>query len=270
MERKNFIKSIALASLSFSLLESCSQEAKTCKETPIGEEGPFPTHSPAKFITQNIVSDRVGTPLKVHITVNNINNKCEALVGAYVDIWHCDSKGDYSEYGGDSMAPPNRMNEKEPPHGPPPGGFNDSAHHNGLPPGGRPGGPGGPPPGGGGSMQATDYTQKHFLRGRQITNTEGLAVFTSIYPGWYAGRATHVHVHVFDEKGTSLLITQIAFPEAITKDVYTNGVYKKHGLADTTNQDDHVFKGSIANELATVSGNLKEGYILTHAIFVKG
>lgn len=268
MERKNFIKKIALATLSFSVLESCTQETKTsCTETPTGEEGPFPTHLPEKFIAQNITSDRVGTPLKIKLVINNINNKCQALTGAYVDIWHCDSKGDYSEYGGNSMAPPNRINEKEPPHGQPPRGFSDSVNHNGPPPppnvGRPPGGPGGP-------MQATDYTKKHFLRGRQITDTEGHASFTSIYPGWYAGRATHIHVHIFDQKGKSLLITQIAFPEEITKKVYQNGVYAKHGLADTTNNDDHVFRGSIANELATVNGNLKDGYTLDHTIFVKG
>jgi len=187
------------------------------------------------------------------------------LAAARIDIWHCDSKGDYSEYGGESTAPPNRINDKEPPHGPPPGGFRDSAGHHGPPP---PGGPGGPPPGGGG-MQATDYTKKHFLRGRQITDNDGLAAFTSIYPGWYSGRATHIHAHSFDEKGTSLLITQIAFPEEITHQVYKNGVYAKHGLADTNNQDDHVFKGSIANELATLSGNLQDGYTLEHTIYVK-
>lgn len=248
------------------MLESCTQENKTCTATLAKEEGPFPTHHPAEFTAQNIVSDRLGTPLSIRIKVNNLNNKCEALAGARVDIWHCDSKGDYSEYGGDSMAPPNRLNEKEPPHGPPPGGFKDSADRNGPPPGGE--GPVGPPPGG--PMQVTDYTKKYFLRGRQITNAEGLASFTSIYPGWYAGRATHIHAHVFDEKGKSLLITQIAFPEAISKEVYTHGVYAKHGLADTTNENDHVFQGSVANEMAAVSGDLKDGYTLTHTFFVKG
>lgn len=267
MERKQFLKNLTLATLSFSLLESCNSTTsnQTCTVTPEGEEGPFPTHSPASFNMQNIVGDRVGTPLNIRINLKNINNKCEPLVAARIDIWHCDSKGDYSEYGGESAAPPNRMNDKEPPHGPPPGVFRDSGGHHGPPP---PGGPGGSPPGGGG-MQATDYTQKHFLRGRQITNDAGLVTYNSIYPGWYSGRATHIHAHIFDAKGTSLLITQIAFPEEITRQVYKNGVYAKHGLADTSNKDDHVFQGSIANELAVLTGNLKDGYTLEHTIYVK-
>lgn len=258
MKRKKFLKNMTLATLSFSLLESCSKpfSTQTCNETPEGEEGPFPTHSPANYTSQNIIKDRVGTPLKIQIHVKNINDKCEALADARVDIWHCDSKGDYSEYGGESFALPNRINDKEPPHGPPPGSFPDSARHHG------------PPPEGGG-MQKTDYTKNHFLRGRQITNQDGVAAFTSIYPGWYSGRATHVHAHIFDQRGTSLLITQIAFPEEISHQVYKNGVYAKHGLADTSNTDDHVFKGHIAEELGVLSGNLTNGYTLEHTIYVK-
>ncbi|RYY25494.1 MAG: intradiol ring-cleavage dioxygenase [Sphingobacteriaceae bacterium] len=266
MERKKFLKNLTLATLSFSLLESCTRQAtsQTCALTPEETDGPFPTHLPASFTTQNIVGDRVGMPLQIRINLKNTNNKCEPLAAARIDIWHCDSKGDYSEYGGQSAAPPNRMNEKEPPHGPPPGGFRDSAGHHGPPPGG----PGGPPPGGGG-MQATDYTKKHFLRGRQITDHAGLVVYKSIYPGWYSGRATHIHAHIFDEKGTSLLITQIAFPEQITQEVYKSGVYAKRGLSDTSNKEDNVFQDSVANELAVLTGNLKDGYTLEHTIYVK-
>ena len=66
---------------------------------------------------------------------------------------------------------------------------------------------------GGTGMQSTDYTGVHFLRGRQTTDSNGQVVFTSIFPGWYSGRATHIHVHVYDSSGTSLKVTQIAFPE---------------------------------------------------------
>ena len=46
---------------------------------------------------------------------------------------------------------------------------------------------------GGSGMQSTNYTSVHFLRGRQVTTTSGEAAFTSIFPGWYNGRATHIH-----------------------------------------------------------------------------
>ena len=67
---------------------------------------------------------------------------------------------------------------------------------------------------GGSGMQSTNYTSVHFLRGRQVTNSNGQVNFTSIFPGWYTGRATHIHVHVYSASGTSLLITQISFPES--------------------------------------------------------
>lgn len=75
MERKKFIKNMALGALSFSLLESCAQTAftQTCKETPEGEEGPFPTPSPANYTSQNIVADRAGTPLKIRINLKKIS-----------------------------------------------------------------------------------------------------------------------------------------------------------------------------------------------------
>src|SRR6476620_4542248 len=68
---------------------------------------------------------------------------------------------------------------------------------------------------GGSGMQFLNMTSVHFLRGRQTSNESGLVTFNSIFPGWYAGRAPHIHVHVHDASGTSLLVTQIAFPTNI-------------------------------------------------------
>lgn len=123
---------------------------------------------------------------------------------------------------------------------------------------------------GGTGMQSADYTDKHFLRGRQTTNADGIVSFNSIYPGWYSGRAPHIHVHIYSNSGNSLLITQIAFPESTSNSqVYTQGVYASRGSADTTNASDTVFRDSIANELATVTGNVSDGFVLTHSIYVK-
>jgi protocatechuate 3,4-dioxygenase beta subunit len=129
---------------------------------------------------------------------------------------------------------------------------------------------------GGSGMQATNYTSVHFLRGRQVTNSEGHAGFTSIFPGWYTGRATHIHVHVYNETGTSLLITQISFPEGTGSAVETvnastaNG-YTKGMNGYTYNEDDNVFSDDSNNtELATVSGSVEGGYTLDHTIYVNG
>ena len=122
---------------------------------------------------------------------------------------------------------------------------------------------------GGSGMQSTDYTSVHFLRGRQTTDASGLVTFTSIFPGWYSGRAPHIHVHVYDASGSSLLVTQIAFPADVCNTVYTTATtYYTKGTQDTTNAADNVFSDSLASELATVSGSVADGYTLTQLVSV--
>lgn len=122
---------------------------------------------------------------------------------------------------------------------------------------------------GGTGMQATNYTSVHFLRGRQTTNSNGQVGFTSIFPGWYSGRAPHIHVHIYDSTGKSLLVTQIAFPKTVCDTVYTtSALYSSRGKQDTTNETDNVFSDGFATELATVEGSVSNGYALTHTIVV--
>ena len=124
---------------------------------------------------------------------------------------------------------------------------------------------------GGSGMQSVNLQSLDFLRGRQTTDASGLAAFTSIFPGWYSGRAPHVHVHVYNSSGKSLLVTQIAFPYDITNTVYTTAQAKGYtkGAQDTKNEGDNVFSDGFTTELATVSGSVAAGYALTHTIVVK-
>ncbi|MFV0605447.1 MAG: intradiol ring-cleavage dioxygenase [Niabella sp.] len=121
------------------------------------------------------------------------------------------------------------------------------------------------------SEYSSGYTASHWLRGRQTTDANGLVTFTSIFPGWYPGRAPHIHVHIFNASGTSLLITQIAFPTDICNAVYTTASpYSGHGTQDTQNSTDGIFRDSLTSELATVTGSVSAGYTLTHVITVNG
>ena len=128
---------------------------------------------------------------------------------------------------------------------------------------------------GGTSMQSVNYTSVHFLRGRQTTDENGLVTFTSIFPGWYSGRATHIHVHIYNAGGTSLLVTQIAFPEgsnsavALVNASTANG-YTKGLTGYTYNASDNVFSDSAAKEMSTITGCVSEGFVLTHTINVAG
>ncbi|MES2520098.1 MAG: intradiol ring-cleavage dioxygenase [Bacteroidota bacterium] len=122
---------------------------------------------------------------------------------------------------------------------------------------------------GGSGMQSTNYTSVHFLRGRQTTDANGLVSFGTIFPGWYGGRAVHIHVHVYDANGKSLLVTQIAFPATVCDTVFTTATsFYKKGKADTTNEKDNVFSDGFTTQLATLSGDITNGYTLTHNIVV--
>lgn len=66
----------------------------------------------------------------------------------------------------------------------------------------------------------TDTTGTSFCRGTQITDSGGWATFETIWPGWYPGRATHVHVKVILDART-MLTGQIYFPDAVSEFLYT-------------------------------------------------
>ncbi|MHA4895758.1 dioxygenase family protein [Pedobacter sp. PWIIR3] len=120
---------------------------------------------------------------------------------------------------------------------------------------------------GGSGMQATNYQSVHFLRGRQVTDDKGVVNFTTIFPGWYSGRATHIHVHVYSTSGNSIKITQIAFPEGSGSAVSLVNGYKKGMSGYTTNANDNVFSDDMLKiEVATVTGSLADGFALAMTI----
>jgi protocatechuate 3,4-dioxygenase beta subunit len=60
-----------------------------------------------------------------------------------------------------------------------------------------------------------------FLRGTQFADGKGAVSFETIYPGWYTGRATHIHFKVYLDKQT-VLTGQMYFPDAINEFIYAN------------------------------------------------
>lgn len=86
-----------------------------------------------------------------------------------------------------------------------------------------------------------DTTGQTFLRGTQFAGDNGIVEFQTIYPGWYAGRTTHMHFKVFlDEK--TVLTGQIFFPDALSQFLYQNvEPYKARGSdRDTINANDNI------------------------------
>ena len=120
---------------------------------------------------------------------------------------------------------------------------------------------------------AGDYSQygsqtaATFLRGIQTTNGAGEVTFTTVYPGWYQGRATHIHAEV-TMSGRSIKVTQIAFPESVNNTVHATGVYASRGANPMSNLSDGIFSDSLASELVTPSGSPSGGYAATFQIGV--
>ena len=116
------------------------------------------------------------------------------------------------------------------------------------------------------SQYGTQTTQT-FLRGIQTTNGNGDVTFTTIYPGWYQGRATHIHVEV-TMAGRSVMVTQIAFPESINNAVHASGTYASRGTNPMSNLSDGIFSDSLSSEIVTPTGSVGAGYAATFQVGV--
>ena len=116
---------------------------------------------------------------------------------------------------------------------------------------------------GGTRMQPGDYQSDNWFRGRQVTDSNGLVTFKTIFPGWYQGRSTHIHAHIYDASGKSLLVTQIAFQDDLSIDVNSNGSqygYTKGISGYTYNSRDNVFADGVTREMSTVTGSMSDGF----------
>jgi len=93
-------------------------------------------------------------------------------------------------------------------------------------------------------VAANNSAGKKFLRGYQMTDSSGAAKFTTIYPGWYQGRAVHVHFKIRTFSGSSKTFeftSQIFFDDTVTDAVFKVAPYSARGTRDTRNQNDMVY-----------------------------
>lgn len=116
-------------------------------------------------------------------------------------------------------------------------------------------------------------TSTTFLRGVQVTDANGQVTFTTIYPGWYAGRITHVHAQVYLNdslvSGTAVATTQFAFPIAITTAVYGTSLYTKgQNTSVTSFSADNVFSDGTSTEMLSISGDTTNGYTATMTVTI--
>ena len=84
---------------------------------------------------------------------------------------------------------------------------------------------------------------KKFLRGYQVTDASGIARFATIYPGWYRGRAVHIHFMIRSGPATGKrheFVSQVYFDEAINDRVYASAPYARGER--TRNSSDRIFQ----------------------------
>ncbi|HYY04439.1 MAG TPA: intradiol ring-cleavage dioxygenase [Gaiellaceae bacterium] len=90
-----------------------------------------------------------------------------------------------------------------------------------------------------------------FMRGIQRTDVRGLAVFRTVYPGWYPGRTVHIHVKV--HIGGNVVHTgQLYFPDVVTDAAFRAAPYNKRPTRDTRNATDSVFRNGGKRSLLKV------------------
>jgi protocatechuate 3,4-dioxygenase beta subunit len=232
-----------------------------CLLSPEQTEGPY--YVDKRIVRQDITEGKPGIPVRLQITVLDARS-CSPLPNAAVDLWHCDATGLYSGYTANS--PDGGMFGGPPPRGSmPDGGFRP-------PPallGDRGDGPPRPMHHHGPSDNQT------FFRGVQLTDGTGAATFATVYPGWYMGRAIHIHLKVrtagsvenSQYRGGHVCHTgQLFFPEDISDAVARLAPYRGHHTQRTRQDEDDIFtdqhgSGFVVTVAQTNKRAMEEGFV---------
>jgi protocatechuate 3,4-dioxygenase beta subunit len=96
-----------------------------------------------------------------------------------------------------------------------------------------------------------DTAGQQFLRGSQLTDSKGVAQFLTIYPGWYPGRAVHIHFKIRLISGSNVtheFTSQLFFDDAFTDKVFKRAPYSSRGERTQRNTNDGIF-GNGGNQL---------------------
>ena len=126
------------------------------------------------------------------------------------------------------------------------------------------------------SMYATGLTKENYLRGVQEADSSGIVTFTTIFPGCYAGRMPHIHFEVYPSlaKATSaanrVKTSQFTFPMATLNEAYSTTAYasSSRNLSSISYATDNVFSDGTTLQIASVSGDPVNGYVVTLTIGV--
>ncbi|MBD1909142.1 intradiol ring-cleavage dioxygenase [Leptolyngbya sp. FACHB-16] len=105
-------------------------------------------------------------------------------------------------------------------------------------------------------------TGKKFLRGYQVTDASGMARFMTIYPGWYSGRAVHIHFKIRTNSASQQgyeFTSQLYFDDTLTNRIYEQPPYRNDSQR-TLNSQDGIFRNG-GDQLTLQLAQAAEGYI---------
>ncbi|MDC0717585.1 protocatechuate 3,4-dioxygenase [Nannocystis bainbridge] len=106
-----------------------------------------------------------------------------------------------------------------------------------------------------------------YFRGTQTTGSDGRVDFDTCFPGWYNGRAVHIHFRVY--LAAELYITsQLFFGDDLNAEIFADHPeYSEFGQPDTTNTSDNIIGGEDdkTNYLCTVA-RMPDGAMLASKV----
>lgn len=163
------------------------------------------TEGPCYFTASTLDDISEGqTGLPMQLCLRLIDSDCKPLAGMEIEVWHCDVEGIYSGDISDS-SDSSRFNS----------GFctgNDS-----------------------------DALKASWFRGTQITDSNGRVNFKSCFPGWYNGRAIHIHFRIRNNNNDEL-VSQFGFSDTFCDAICSSHInYLSHGTPNTHSANDSVF-----------------------------
>ncbi|KAG8947412.1 hypothetical protein FRC04_010732 [Tulasnella sp. 424] len=225
--------------------ETTQPADSACVLSPETVVGPY--YIEGESIRSNLVDDEKGLPFYAEFELFNIND-CGPLANAAIDIWSCNATG---EYGGFVSTDPSTYDTSL---------YNGELAHLGDK----------------NDAGSTITDTKTALRGQQLTDENGIAQFTTLLPGWYSGRTTHIHVrvHVGGEVtangtyiGGNLTHTgQTFFGEDLYTMMQSMWPYTQTSVVRLSNSADSIYTGSNGamshwNLYYVVPGDLSQGVI---------
>lgn len=251
LSRRQVILGLGTAGAGAALAPLVSNKQKIAAITPPAQpsctvasqqtEGPF--YFETKMIRKDITEGRPGSILNLKLKVVD-SEDCAPVSDAIVDIWSCDAGGEYSGY--------ETVYTKE-------GEFKEQR---GLPKDKKKHADDDRP-----RFHQEPNNEKRFLRGAQVTDTNGEVEFRTIYPGWYPGRATHIHIKIYVGEN-EVCTSQMYFPEALNDAVYQQEVYATKKGKRRMNDEDGIFRRDKNSPMLTLT-EVEDEFVGTLTIGVK-